>query len=127
MNDLLQDFIDYLTGLSLVTTGFVWKNTIPNDPDESVAVYEYTGQNPILQIDGSNRSIQIVVRSASDATARQRISALYKSLLTEDGQIHLTPTRWGLLSMRQSPFKLKVDERQLIYYCFNLSIITYID
>lgn len=97
------------------------------EPELAVALYEYEGVSPIPQITSVTRPVQVVVRSKSASQAHKLSSDIYKSLLTENGIINLTVDRWSAISLRQVPFKFKTDEAGRVYYCFNLSLTTYID
>lgn len=126
MAHLLDDFEAYFTGAGLAT-GVVYKDTIPDNPDTAIAIFEYAGSGGPAQVAGALRSIQIVSRALKVADARKKALELYASLVTEDGIINLTPERWGQINLRQTPFKMKVDEKGRNYYAFNLGITTYYD
>lgn len=128
MTGLLNDFVTYLkAGL---TKPPVFYTDIMLDEvgrETAVAVYEYTGSTGIPQVEAIHRSIQIAVRGKKHQEAKNIAFELYKMLRTEDGIIFLTPQRWGTINLRQSPFKLKVDEKGRPYYAFNLGITTYLE
>lgn len=125
MTTLLDDFEAYFTSQNLVGKYPVYKDTIQDKADDAIAIYEYGGTAPIPQVDGVSRAIQIVVRGSSVGAARSKISELYKSLLTPDGELYLTDVRWTKLRLKQTPFRFKVDQQGRPYYAFNLECITY--
>ena len=127
MADLLSDIKTYFTSLGIVPKNIVFKDYMPNKPDNAVAIYEYSGGVPLPQIDGVHRSVQVVVRSKNNAEARSKINALYASLQTEDGILNFTPGRWAMVHLRQTPFKMKTDESERHYFVFNVGITTYND
>jgi hypothetical protein len=125
MADLLVDFETYFVAKGVASV--VYKDIAPDQPDILVALYEYEGSNPVAQIDGSSRSIQVMVRDVSAAAAKLKIKGIYNSLITEDGILDLTDTRWCTIYLKQPPFKMKVDESNRSYYVFNVAVTTYID
>lgn len=130
MNDLLRDFKDYFKGKGLVTEencslDYMASTKDPNNVQ--IAINEYQGVAGRAQDPSAHRSIQIVVRSQRVSDARGKIKELYNSLLTDNHIIQLTPERWGMLYLRQPPFKYKVDENHRVHYAFNLGITTYLD
>lgn len=130
MKDLLMDFRTYFVNASLTTEKDCSIDTMPsssNSPKTHIAIYEYMGMQGPAQIEGAHRSIQIVVRDKNSNTARSKAKELHRSLMTEDHIIQLTDERWGMLYLRQPPFRFKVDENQQVYYAFNLGITTYLD
>lgn len=126
MADLLSDIKAYFVANG-TQTSLIYKDGMPDSPDTAIAIYEYQGSSPTAQIAGSDRSIQIAVRSANSEEARVLIKGLHKLLKTEDGELYFTPERWSITHLRQTPFKLKIDETKRSYYVFNVGITTYDD
>jgi len=124
---LLDDIATYFMSHNLASAGTIFYDGTPDDPDECIAVYEYAGNAFIPQIAGVLRSVQVVVRSKSQTKARSLANLLYRSLQTDDGVLYLTEDRWCVMSLRQPPFKLKVDTHARYYFCFNAGITTYQD
>lgn len=127
MPDLLTDFESYFNVSSLLTSWVLYKDTILDTPDDAIAVYEYQGGTGIAQVAGAERSIQIVTRSKSAFAAKTKANALYGVLQSDDGIINLTAVRWTVMSLRQPPFRFKVDNQARVYYCFNIGVVTYED
>lgn len=125
MPDLLEDFETYFKNNEVTDT--IFRDTMLDSPDEAIAVYEYGGASGLNQVASVDRSVQIVARSKSATTAKERARKLYATLVTEDGILNLTELRWTLLNIRQVPFKMKVDEAGRTYYCFNVGVTTYND
>lgn len=136
MSDLLLDLVAYFISKDIATaevdeddvpTGDavdVFRDTMPDGPDSAVAIYEYAGGPITPQIASTVRSIQIVARANSATASKDRAYQFYNSLLSEDGIINLTATRWAVVTLRQVPFKIKIDSRNRIYYGFNVGITT---
>jgi hypothetical protein len=128
MADLLEDFQTYFIEAGLVTAENSFLDQMPdNNLPVATAIYEYQGSQGSAHIAGAHRSVQIVVRSANVKAARAKIKELYNSLITEEHTINLTPMRWGMLYLRQPPFRFKIDEQKRVHYVFNLGITTYTD
>lgn len=122
-----MDFEAYFVSRGLADPTSFFKDTMLDQPDTAIAVYEYTGFAGLPQISGVFRSVQVVSQAKSAADAKTKADALYASLLTEDGILNLTPERWAVLRPLQTPFKIKVDNFGRSYYGFNVRIITYSD
>lgn len=128
MADLLENFKEYFVSRNLVEGLDVHLDTLFDSPDDAIAIFEYAGSSPLPQLNALRRSMQIVVRSRKPEEAQRRASMLYRALLEgagEDGVIQLTSERWGLIHVRQPPFKFRVDDKGRTHYVFNLGIYTY--
>lgn len=125
MSDLLQDLESYFTSNGNTTKLF--RDTMLDLPDEAIALYEYTGSSFQSQIAGAERPVQVVVRHKSATSAKDKARELYKLLMSDNGIIYLTSDRWTVASLKQPPYKLRVDESGRVYYCFNVYFTTYID
>lgn len=125
MSDLLEDFEHFFRSMELVEE--LYRDYMPDSPDNVVAAYEYQGPASPPKVAGFARQVQIVVRDIMATNAKVKARELHKALVTEDNIINLTDDRWGVIQLHGVPFKMKVDEGKRVYYCFNLSIITYED
>jgi hypothetical protein len=125
MTDLLTDFETYFKLKGVLTNMF--RDTMPDTPDVAISMYEYQGDNPVPQVQGSYRPVQLVVRDLSATTAKNKAREIYKTLMTEDGILNLTSERWCVIDLKQMPFRLKSDDAGRVYYAFNIGTITYID
>lgn len=127
MADLLEDFGSFFTTSGLTTGYGIYFDIMLDKSPQAIAIYEYQGHQVPVQVDGAHRSIQIVVRASSAEVAKAKANELYKALAPDDGIVNLTAERWAVIDLKQTPFKLKVDEKNLVYYCFNAGVQTYID
>lgn len=127
MADLLEDFGAYFSSAGLLSSTAFGIDHMPDKPASCVAVYEYAGSNGPPQVAGSSRSVQIVVRDESSRAAKMKADEIYRALDVEDGILNLTPERWCAIYLRQTPFKLKVDEQNRTYYAFNVGVTTFND
>lgn len=125
LTDLLEDLSTYFTASGMNTV--CYRDTMLDDQDDAVALYEYNGQTFAPQVSGANRSVQVVCRSKSPTTAKEQARLLYHALEVEDGILNLTASRWTMVDLASPPFKLKIDEKDRVYYCFNIKFITYPD
>lgn len=127
--DLLKDIVQYLvtSGISVGDGIDAFRDFTPDTPDSVIIIYEYGGTPEVPQIAGIERSIQISTRDKSASNAKQKAWDIYKALSTEDRVLNLTVDRWCMLYPRQTPFKIKVDNSERVYYGFNVGITSYID
>ena len=125
MTDLLQDFENYFKSKGVDTP--IFRDTIPDKPDNAIALYEYQGAGGLPQIEGATRPVQIVVRNKSATAAKVLARQLYNLLQTDDSILYLTAERWATVYLKEPPFKLKADDKDRIYYCFNAITTTYED
>lgn len=123
MATLYEDLKGYFLSKALVQQGAIFSDTMMDQPNSAVAIYEYQGNSTLPQIQSATRSIQIVTRDVNAKTSKDKADALYRSLITEDGILDL-PGRTCMIQLRQTPFKLKVDAAERTYYCFNIGITT---
>lgn len=125
---LLEDIIAYLVGLNLVAGEGVdaFRDFVPDEPDNVVCLYEYTGDPVSRYSDAVHRSVQVIVRNKSAAKAQSLAKELLSAFRQSDGalRIDFTPSRWGQVHVRQTPHKIKQDERDRTQYGFNLGITT---
>ncbi|MNU34908.1 hypothetical protein D3C71_234950 [compost metagenome] len=126
MADLIEDFQTFFASKGIAATNQIFRDASPDTDTFAVIIYEYEGAGALPQIAGATRNIQIVARDKSATAAKLKARELYHSLETEDGILNLTDSRWSLIYIKQPPFKLKV-EKELVYYCFNISVTTFTD
>lgn len=124
--DLLGDFEIFFAARG-ITADVIYKDTMLSNGDTAIGIYEYSGSGANAQIAGATRSIQIVARAKAVIDAKAKVNALYATLQTEDGILHLTTERWCSIYLRQPPFKMMTDAEGRTYYCFNVGVTTYTD
>lgn len=129
MASLQEDICQYLISKGLVIEFGVdcYEDFIPDSPDDVVSIYEYEGDPYNPYTDVVHRSLQVIVRNVVQENAKALANSIHKALQSENLMIRFTDTRIGQVHLRQSPFKLKVDENNRIYYCFNIGITTTMD
>lgn len=124
-----EDMATYLTGKNLVEGAGVdfFIDVEPAVPDNCVMLYEYPGDpyNPYSEI--THRSFQLMVRNKSTDEARALSVSIYESLMSPNFNVQLTADRLCQVYLRNPPFKLKTDENNRTFYCFNIGITTTID
>lgn len=129
---LLLDIATFLTNNKVVLGDGIdiFRDFIPEEPDNVVALIEYSG-DPAIPVDPAvHRSVQISTRNKDANLARQKALEVYQVLvenMDETRRINFTKSRWGQLYLRQSPFKYRTDENNRTYYCFNMGITTTIE
>ena len=128
MEDLLLSIINYIISHNLAQTKDVdiFKDYSPIEPDHCTIVYEYGGSASAPFTDVSVRSIQIVVRDKSSQVAKTASWKLLK-LFQAPTQIMQIGQRTCIVTTRNTPIKLGVDEQNRYLYAFNLGITTNFD
>jgi len=125
---LLDDIIT-----NLITAGFatakdtdIFKDFMPDEPDNCIAIYEYGGLGPAAFTNVGVRSIQVSVRNLTVAGARDLCWNIYSHLFAEDLRIDIG-TRKCLISMRGGPLKGAPDEAGRRFWRFSFGLTTQID
>lgn len=127
---LLVDLESYLIANNFATVDGVdiFRDFLPDAPDNIVAVYEYAGLPGGVGVDTQLRLVQINVRNTSYSEARQKIHAIYNLFhVPEDPLIQITPTRWSICQPRQVPFQRDRDNQGRVTFTFNMGITTHKD
>lgn len=128
---LLEDIVEYLTGLGLVQGDGIdtFRDFKPETPDNIVSLHEYQGAPVSPYTNVVHRSVQVVVRNKSAEMAHRQAIDLYKAFVSEDDtlRIDFSDNRWGQVHVRQTPYKFSQDESDRTHYGFNLGITTNID
>ena len=129
MADLLEDIVEYLKVNGLVQGDGIdaFRDVAPDLPDNAVIIYEYSGGATVLHEEAVHRSLQIVARSKSATQAKLKARAIFNVLSPLDQFKKLNVQRWCQLYPRQTPFRIKLDGNNRIYYGFNIGVTTYKD
>ena len=129
MATLAEDMATFFTGLSLIEgLGLdCFSDIVPEEPDHLVVLYEYPSDPYLPYLQEVHRAIQVIVRDKSPHVAKALALKLFKALYTENQRVDFTAERFGLVYLRQAPFKLKTVENDRVLYCFNIGITTTID
>lgn len=103
-----------------------FRDFMPEEPDNVVVFYEYSGDPPSPFTNAVHRSVQVKVRNKDAEVARRKAVQICDAfrLTTEDRQIYFIDSLWGQVYIRQTPFKLSQDDSGRTTYCFNLGITT---
>ena len=127
-NPLLLDIVEYFVsnGLAECDGEDCFRDFSPEEPDDVIVLYEYAGSPPVDFDEIVHRSVQVTVRSKDPDVARNKAQALYEILHVDDvsKRVDFTESRWGQVSLRQTPFKIKIDENDRIVYGFNMGVTT---
>ena len=128
MSYLLPDIVAFWIAEGLVTASGtdIFMDTLPDSPDNCVAVKEYLGEVSFIN-NTANRSIQVRVRNTSYTACRTKIIALYNSVYNPEAEkriVNFTATRWGIVKPRQYPVSLDKDENKRFIFVFNMGIVT---
>lgn len=133
MANLLQDIASYFVDND-VAMGYgedIFCDYLPEEPDNIIYLTEYKGSpDTPFDRDLHHRSVQIVTRNVDADTGKELAMRLHKTLTSpgEDFErIQFTPDRWGLVYIRQTPFRIGTDENDRALYCFNIGVTTSIN
>ncbi len=124
---IMEDFEEYFVAQGINPGVRVCKDSFVPEVREATCIYEYVGEQGPPQITGVVRNFQFVARSPSSKRARDMAIAMWKALQMPDGILHINDERWMTIQTRQTPFKFKTDENNLVYYAFNVGTITYLE
>ncbi len=120
---LIENIINYLIAkeCAVAKDTDIFQDFVPDNPDDIIAILEYTGSAPAMFTSTSNRSLQVVVRAKTFTAARDKSWKIFNTLYRED--LHFNETNLqGLIFMRQTPFKLLVDSASRTTFVFNFSL-----
>lgn len=128
-NPLLLDIVLFLKNNGIVQDDGVdaFRDFTPEAPDSLVALHEYKGDPAVPYDPTVHRSVQVTVRDKNADNARRRALEIFKLLTSENLIVNFTPTRWGQVYLRQTPFKLSQDKNDRVTYAFNVGITTTIE
>lgn len=126
MTDLLLDIVKYLTTNLLVQGDGIdaFRDFQPPDPDNIVVLNEYAGSPQVFGVDAGVRSVQLIVRNTSSDAAKLLSWKIVNLLVKPMDPVQHVQTRWLLVSIRNSPFRLNTDAQGRVIWCANLGITT---
>lgn len=131
-NPLLLDIVTFLTNLGVVKGDGIdtFRDFTPEEPDNLVALIEYTG-NPVVPYEtATHRSVQVSCRDKSADAARRKALEVFKTFqngMDESSRVDFTAERWGQMYLRQTPYRLSTDASDRVTYAFNIGITTTIE
>ena len=131
-NALLLDMVNFLVSKGIIKKDGVdaFRDFTPEGPDSVLVLHEYKGDPASMHDTAVNRSVQITVRDNDPDKARCKAVSAFKAFRNaqaEDGRVDLTTTRWGQVYLRNTPFRLKMDDNNRTIYAFNIGITTTIE
>ena len=128
-NPLLLDIVMFLTDNGVVQGDGVdaFRDFTPEKPDSLVALHEYKGDPAVPYEPSVHRSVQVTVRDKDADVARSKALQIFKLLQSDNLIVQFTPTRWGQVHLRQTPFKIGEDKNDRVTYGFNIGITTTIE
>lgn len=130
-NPLLLDIVTFLTSAGVIEGDGIdtFRDFIPETPDNLIAITEYAGSPPVPFDTAVHRSVQVSVRNKSADEARKKALELFKALCPtlEDKRVDFTSERWGQVTLRGTPYRMKTDSSDRVTYGFNMGITTTIE
>jgi len=120
---MLNDIGTYLQSQGIGTLGIdLFLGLMPDQPDNSIALFEYAGSPPDLHWNGEYPGLQVRVRNKSYAAGRAKIDEVRKALHGLH-ETELSGTRYLLIKARGSPEILKRDNNNRTEWFINFEII----
>lgn len=131
-NPLLLDIVTYLTSKQVIEGDGIdtFRDFVPEMPDNIISITEYAGSPAVPYDTVGHRSVQVSVRNLDADAARQKALEIYKTFINDRGEdlrVDFTSERWGQVSLRQPPFRMKTDSSDRVFYGFNIGITTTIE
>lgn len=99
----------------------IFTHVKPKNPDNVVVLTEYKGSQVAQFTNTSVRSVQILVRDKKNMTANAKIWEIYDLLHTNDN-ILMIGNKLSLLTIRNAPLSIGVDEKGRYEWVLNLGI-----
>lgn len=99
----------------------IFYDYVPPKGDNIVVFLEYTGSAVVDFTKTSVRSVQCYVRADSHTRALETAWKVYKAIHTES-LIKKLGNVMAIISMRDTPFRLKMDDKGNTIYVFNMGI-----
>lgn len=103
-------------------SGAIRLGSMPDQPDNCIALFEYAGSPPDLHWPGEYPGLQVRVRNKSYSAGRTKIGEI-KALLHGLHETVLSGTRYLLIKARGSPEVLKRDANNRIEWFVNFEIM----
>jgi hypothetical protein len=120
---MLNEIGGYLQAQGAGTLGAdIFLGLMPDQPDNCVALFEYTGSPPDLHWNGEYPGLQVRVRNKSYGSGRAKIGQVIRELHGLH-ETTLSGTRYLLIKARGTPEVLKRDANNRIELFVNFEII----
>jgi hypothetical protein len=127
-NPLLLDIVEYLVDNNVAVGDGIdcFRDYSPEDPDNVIVLYEYRGSTSVPFDDTTQRAVQVTVRSSDPDYARDKAIEIFNLFKVKEcaKRVDFTTDRWGQVTLRNTPFKIKVDENDRFIYGFNMGVLT---
>lgn len=131
MATLLEDIVQYIidNNLAVATGTDIFYDFEPDEPTNVIVVREYDGRGSDLPAEtGCVRYVQITTRNKQLTPAKALANSIYKLFIRPDENINNLPNeRWCIFSPKNTPIKLRVDNKNRIICGFNIAITTNLD
>lgn len=127
-NPLLLDIVEYIVdnGAALGDGIDCFRDYSPESPDNAIVLYEYRGGASVAFDDTTQRAVQVTVRSSDPDYARDKAIEIFNLFRVKEcaKRVNFTEDRWGQVTLRNTPIKIKVDENDRFIYGFNMGVLT---
>lgn len=119
---LLDDIATFLEAEGIGTIGTdLFTGDIPEEPDNCVALFEYSGQPPDVVVDIDYPGLQVRVRNTNYSAARAKIQDIFELLHTFTNTA-LSGAQYISIYAVQSPHPLGRDKKNRIDFVQNFMI-----
>lgn len=106
----------------------IFTDWAPENPDELLVFYEYSGTPTALGMSNfTNRSVQVVTRATTGARARELSWQIFKMFNDTETRTIMLGDRMTQMYPRQTPYRMRRDDKDRVYYVFNLGVSTNFD
>ena len=120
---LLEDIANILIDNNICTEidTDVFCDFKPKEPNDIVSLSEYKGSKMDMFTNSSVRSVQLIVRNRRNSVAKEKIWEIYDLLYSQNSIIKLG-NAISLLTIRHTPIKLGVDEKNRHEWVINMGV-----
>lgn len=99
----------------------IFTHVKPNEPDNTVVLFEYKGSKVAQFTNTSIRSVQILVRNKRNISASELIWEIY-DLLNKKDNIIMIGDKLCLIAIRNTPFQMGIDDKGRYEWVLNLGV-----
>ena len=131
MASLLEDLVQYIILNNLATESGkdIFQDYDPDEPSQAIIMIEYDSKvSSSVSANAGVRYVQFSCRDLQPTPAKNSAWALYRLFIRPDSNVtNLPGGRWCIMSPKDMPKKIRVDEKKRIIYGFNIAITTNFD
>ncbi len=124
MSELIDDIKNYLVAQGIAIATNVFLDSMPDEPNNCITIYEYPGKPGYVSM--TNRNVQISLRNSAYSTGKTLINSIRNLLDDKNPEqiITLNVSRKAVFRALQEPFKLRIDSKKRVIFACNFSVRT---